>query len=277
MNMTSLSYRARVAAGRTARRFTDLFRPRSTRRRLASGEGFHHTVFEHASTLLKSVPPNMMELQRNKVRNLELACGRMDGLLLRPGDVFSFCSLVGPATRRRGYLDGMQLVRGELRPVAGGGLCQLANLVYWMGLHAGMKVLERHHHCVDLFPDDGRTVPFGMGVSIFYNYMDLRLRNSLPQPLLLRVAVEPPVLSGRLLSDAPPECAVTVFQREHRYFRDGDGIVWRENRVYRRTECGDGGVREEEIAHNLGRVLYDTSGLKVEEDASEGVRTFPES
>ena len=238
------------------------------RRIIGCAEGYTHLVAEHSSTLIKKVRADLMDLQRNKVHNLKLASAAMDGLLLRPGAIFSFCSLVGPATCRRGYRDGLQLVRGELRAAPGGGLCQLANLVYWMGLHAGMEVLERHHHCVDLFPDDGRTVPFGMGVSIFYNYMDLRLRNGLDQPLLLRVGVEPPLLVGRLLSDSPFDKSISIYQSRHRFFRDSGGTVWRENCVRRRVKDPSGPDVDEEIAHNIGRVLYDVSGLEVEGENS---------
>ena len=50
---------------------------------------------------------------------------------------------------------------GEVKTSIGGGICQLANLLYWMALHTPLEVIERHHHSFDPFPDSGRTLPFG--------------------------------------------------------------------------------------------------------------------
>ena len=57
--------------------------------------------------------------------------------------------------------------------------CQLSNLLHWMVLHSDLTITEHHHHDrFDLFPDDGRQVPFGMGTSIVYNYLDYRVTNT---------------------------------------------------------------------------------------------------
>ena len=53
-----------------------------------------------------------MDLQRNKIVNLRLAAARLDGILLRPGETFSYWKLIGKPTRRKGYLDGMVLFLG---------------------------------------------------------------------------------------------------------------------------------------------------------------------
>ncbi len=67
----------------------------------------------HDSVLLRQLGESEMYLQHNKVTNLRLAASRVDGLLIRPGEVFSFNKVVGNCTRRRGYLDGMRPVTGR--------------------------------------------------------------------------------------------------------------------------------------------------------------------
>ncbi|MFJ8513275.1 VanW family protein [Lysinibacillus xylanilyticus] len=52
----------------------------------------------------------------------------------------------------------------KVKTGVGGGICQLANLLYWMALHTPLIVTERHHHSFDPFPDSGRTLPFGSGI-----------------------------------------------------------------------------------------------------------------
>ncbi len=73
----------------------------------------------------------------------------------------------------------------------GGGMCQCANRIHWMALHSPLTVLERHRHdSLDLFPDFGRQVFFGVGASIAYHYLDYRLRNDADQPFQLSTWVE---------------------------------------------------------------------------------------
>ena len=50
-----------------------------------------------------------MVLQQNKVTNLKLAVSRLDGIILHPGETFSYWRLIGKPTRRKGYQEGMVL------------------------------------------------------------------------------------------------------------------------------------------------------------------------
>ncbi len=262
-------YRLRVEAHRTRRGLRNL-RPREplARTRAEDPSLFPFELAAHSSKLIRKVDPRWAQLQENKVRNLELACARIDRLAVRPGEVFSFCSAVGRTSRRRGYLDGLEMRDGDLLGAPGGGLCQLANLIFWLAIHVDLDVVERHRHEEDLFPDDERRVPFGMGATVFYNYLDLRFRNTLPQPLLLRVSVRRPLLCGSLLSTSEKVTDVEVYETEHRFLRRTDGSVWRENRVVKRVTYHDGRLPlEVEIAHNLGRVRYELPDEQIEHAA----------
>ena len=219
---------------------------------------FPFELVSHSSKLIRKVDPEWIPLQESKVHNLELACARLDRLIVQPGEVFSFCKLIGRTTRRKGYVDGLEMRQGALTAAPGGGLCQMANLLFWMAIRLDLEIVERHRHESDLFPDDERTVPFGMGATVFYNYYDLQFRNNLGQPLLLRVSVQRPLLFGSILSSSPVPFDVQIFETWHRFVRRPDGAVWRENRVAKRVEYLDGrATLEREIAHNAGRVFYD--------------------
>jgi vancomycin resistance protein VanW len=255
----------RAELRRTLRRFQNLpARPRPSRRFAETPDAYPVRVFQHSSKLLKAVPDHLMPLQHNKVRNLELGCSRMDGLLLEPGDMFSFCSLVGRTSYRRGFVDGLEMHDSRMLGAPGGGLCQLANLLFWMAVHLDLKILERHRHGLDLFPDDGRTVPFGMGATVFFNYRDLRFQNSLSQPLVLRIEVDPPLLRGAFHSDRELPFHIEVVEQMHRFYRDDRGAVWRENRVAKRIKYADGRALEiKQLAHNRGRVCYEVDEASI--------------
>lgn len=221
-------------------------------------------VCEHDSPLLRALEASAMHLQHNKVANLRLAAGRLDGLLLRPGETFSFNRVVGPCSRWHGYLDGMQLFRGEVVAAAGGGVCQLANMVHWLVLHSELTVTERSEHTLDPFPDDGRTVPWGTGCTIVYNYVDLQVRNDTGATYQLRTAIGETHLHGELRCDRQPTRVMTVYAEDERFYRVGDRYL-RANRIRRRVADGRTGqaLGEELVRDNLALVRYVPQGVDV--------------
>jgi vancomycin resistance protein VanW len=214
-------------------------------------------VKTHKSLLLRQLGESEMYLQHNKVTNLTLAAGRMDGVLLRPGDTFSFNKLVGSCTRRRGYVEGMRLSNGEAVAGVGGGICQLANLVYWMVMHSALTVTERSEHSFDPFPDNGRVLPWGTGCSIVYNYVDLQFRNDTDSTFQLRVGVGDRYLEGELRADRQQAASYRVFARNERFYRLGSehfraNEIWR-TVIDRRT---GNAIGEERLRRNCALVKY---------------------
>jgi vancomycin resistance protein VanW len=191
-----------------------------------------YVVAEHASPLLRQLGASEMWLQHNKVVNLRLAAPAIDGLVVHPGETFSFCRRVGNATRRRGYLVGMTLEGGEVHPGVGGGLCQIANLLHWLVLHSDLTVTQRSEHTVDPFPDDNRSVPWGTGCSIAWNYVDLQLRNDTDLTYQLMVRVGETHLIGELRANSAPPRRYRVESRQDAFEQVG-GTWWRSNEIWR--------------------------------------------
>lgn len=91
--------------------------------------------------------------------------------------------------------------RGQPSQGIGGGLCQFTNLLHWLVLHSPLRIVEYHHHDgVDLFPDCGRQIPFGIGTSISYNYLDYRFQNPTGTTFQLLVWTTDTHLCGELRS-----------------------------------------------------------------------------
>ncbi|MBC8081217.1 MAG: VanW family protein, partial [Gorillibacterium sp.] len=150
----------------------------------------------HHSLLLRQLKNVDMWMQHNKVKNLSIALPRLNGIIVRPGETFSYWDLIGKPNRRKGYLAGMHLVRGTVRSGVGGGLCQLSNLIYWMTLHTSLTVTERHRHSYDVFPDSNRTLPFGCGATCYYNYIDLQIKNETEHTFQLQLRLTDTHLVG---------------------------------------------------------------------------------
>lgn len=213
---------------------------------------------QHASPLLRELEGVSMTLQHNKVANLRLAAARVDGLLIRPGETFSFNKVVGNCTRRKGYVDGLRFVDGEVGAGVGGGICQLANLLHWLVLHSPLTVVERSEHSLDLFPDQGRVLPWGVGCTIVYNYVDLVFRNDTAATYQLRVRVGEEHLRGELRSDRPAQLSYLVEARHERFVDDPAGGVRRVNEIWRTTldRQNRRPLYEELVRRNDAKVRY---------------------
>lgn len=214
-------------------------------------------VKRHQSLLRRKLGESDPILQENKVTNLEIARQTFDGILVKPGQTFSFWRCVGDANAQKGYLEGLKLSRGEVKSGVGGGLCQLGNLLLWMAWHSPLEVVERHHHSFDPFPDSGRTVPFGSGASLFYPYLDLRFHNPTSNTLQLRVWLESEHLKGLIACDAELTESIHLEEREHRFVRRDDKN-YRQNEIWRRVIDKRSGntLREEKLVSNFALVKY---------------------
>lgn len=215
-------------------------------------------VHRHASLLLRDLQGADMVLQHNKVVNLRLASARVDRLVIRPGETFSFNKVVGNCTRRKGYIEGMRLSDGAPVPGVGGGICQLANLLHWMFLHSPLTVQERSEHSFDPFPDQGRVLPWGVGCTIVYNYVDLVVRNDTATTFQLRTWVGERHLHGELRADRPLPVSYSVEARGERFETGADGLVRRSNEIWRTVTDRRTGVAvgEELVRRNRAVVKY---------------------
>ena len=222
-------------------------------------------IYRHNSLIRRRLGQVDMQLQENKAVNLALAAPRVSGILIRPGETFSFWRLVGNPTARRGYREGLTIGGGEARRGVGGGMCQFTNLLHWMVLHTPLEIVEHHHHDgYDLFPDFNRQIPFGTGTSIFYNYLDYRFRNSTDRTYQILVHITDRHLCGELRADAPQPLKYHICAAGEGFVRE-DGAVWRVGQVWRTALDPATGAAEERLLlrENRARVRYDTAGLEI--------------
>lgn len=215
-------------------------------------------VKKHQSVLLRKLGDSDMQLQVNKITNLRIALNRITGIIIKPGEVFSFYKLVGLPTRKKGYLEGIELSFGKARPGIGGGLCQIANLIHWLAIHSPLTVSERYHHSFDPFPDDGRVLPFGSGATVFYNYKDYQLTNNTEHTFQINLWLSEKCLEGEIRIDSELNYAYHVYERDHQFLKIGD-IFYRKNEIWRdKLLKFKGGeiIDSELITKNFAKVAY---------------------
>lgn len=193
------------------------------------------TVYRHQTPLLRQLRDVEMWLQHNKIKNLEIAARKINKIIIKPQETFSYWKIIGKPTRRKGYVKGMVLFYGHFRDGIGGGLCQLSNLIYWITLHSPLTVEERHRHSYDVFPDSNRTQPFGSGATCVYNYIDLQIKNNTNHTYQLHIYLTKENLIGEWLTVETPELSYEVYEKEHWITHELWGGHMRHNIIHRRT------------------------------------------
>ena len=221
-------------------------------------------IYKHKSLLRKRLGDSDPHLQESKIKNLALATEAFNNQQILPNQTFSFWKNLGPPKYNRGFVDGMLIDAGKVVVGPGGGLCQIANLLYWIGLHSNLKVVEHHHHMLDIFPDSVRVLPFGSGAGILYNYGDLQFYNPTNEIFTFKTWLDDEFLHGELYSNVRHLQTYSVTEEDH-YFYEKNGQTRRTNKLYKVIMVREGGsfISKQLITHNDSEVLYEIDKNKV--------------
>jgi vancomycin resistance protein VanW len=216
-----------------------------------------YPVVDHATPLFRTLSGLDDQLQRNKVVNLSLAAERLDGLVVAPGQRLSFWRQVRRPAARRGFLDGLVLDAGRLTSGVGGGLCQLSNLLYWLTLHTPLTVAERWRHTYDVFPDSGRSQPFGTGATCAWPSLDLQIANGSDTTFRLSIEVTATQLVGAWTADRPVLTGYQVYETDHVMVNDAPGVFTRRNIIRRRVlNVAGEQIADELVTANHALLMY---------------------
>ena len=229
-------------------------------------EPLPNIVKAHSSILVRRLHGVDLRLQENKVTNIRLACEKINGLVIEPGQTFSLWKTIGSTTARKGYQEGLVISSGKVTSGIGGGLCQMGNMIHWLVLNSPLKVTELHHHSDALFPDERRRVPFGTGTSVCYNHIDYRFLNDTDQPVQLLTWIDGDSLCGELRSMKPFPNRYKLVEEDHYFSREGDAY-FRNSKVYRIVidRETDREIAKELILDNHSRVMYDPALIPKEQ------------
>lgn len=216
-----------------------------------------YEYFAHRTPLLRELKEVDMKYQYNKIINLKLAVNKIDGIIIKPGETFSYWKLIGKPTASKGYVPGMVLFYGSYKMGIGGGLCQLSNLIYWMTLHTPLTVVERYRHSFDVFPDSNRTQPFGSGATCVYPYRDLMIRNDTEEEFQIKVKVGQEFLEGCWLTNNQPIYKYEIIEKNHQFKSEFWGAFSRHNELYRKKYSLYFELLDEEyITENHALMMY---------------------
>ena len=119
----------------------------------------------------------------NRNVNLSIASNKINGVILKPGEKFSFNKVVGNRTKANGFKDAGVISSGKVIPGIGGGICQVSTTLYRAVMMAGMEKIERHNHSIY---DGIEYAERGLDAAVAWGYKDFIFKNSLKMPILIK-------------------------------------------------------------------------------------------
>lgn len=125
----------------------------------------------------------------NRIYNINLAASRFQGILIAPGEVFSFNKILGDVSSFTGYRQAYVIQNGKTVLGDGGGVCQVSTTFFRALLNAGLPIIERNQHSyrVGYYEQDS---PPGFDATIFVPNVDLKFKNDTKNYILIQTGVD---------------------------------------------------------------------------------------
>ncbi len=137
------------------------------------GEG--HSMFYHSIA--------------SRIFNINLATSRINGVLIAPGETFSFDKALGDVSAFTGYKQAYVIQNGKTVLGDGGGVCQVSTTFFRAILNAGLPVVERNAHAyrVGYYEEDS---PPGIDATIYVPTVDLKFKNDTGHYILVQSQID---------------------------------------------------------------------------------------
>ncbi len=145
--------------------------------------------------------------QARRGKNIDVAASKIDGLVLAPGELVSFNTVVGERSEDNGFQKSWEIFKGEMVEGVGGGTCQVASTFYAALFFGGLDVTERLPHS-----RPSAYIPMGLDATVVYPIVDLKVRNPYDFPVVVHAKVTGNQLKMQLLGAKKP--AKVSFVRE---------------------------------------------------------------
>ena len=143
-------------------------------------------------------------------RNISIASSKINGILIRSGEIFSFNRVVGEATVSNGFLPANVLYRDSVVVEVGGGICQVSSTLFNAFLLSGFSIIERHRHFQPV-----SYVPLGLDSTIKFGKKDLRVKNTTGRDIRIYCEMNESVFSVKLTSDSNSDDVFEIYTEEN--------------------------------------------------------------
>ena len=113
-----------------------------------TGKTSYSTSAPKKETEISSFTTDILDQTPNRVDNIALTCSKINGIIVKQGETFSFCNTVGKVSSDTGYKEA-DVLDAEGKPFKGygGGNCQVSSTLYNAVLEIqNLEIVERHEH-----------------------------------------------------------------------------------------------------------------------------------
>lgn len=110
--------------------------------------------------------------------NLKIALSYMDGVVVMPGETYSYNDNIGDTTASKGYQAAATFKGGTTVNEMGGGICQTVSTLYNVALMANLEIVERHQHGLPV-----GYVPPSRDATVYSPVLDFKFKNNRETPI----------------------------------------------------------------------------------------------
>lgn len=116
----------------------------------------------------------------NRSTNIALATNSVNGIVLMPGETFSYNNALGQRTAAKGYKEAGAYVNGQVSSEVGGGICQVSSTLYNAALLCNLEIVDRTNHTFV-----SSYVPVGQDATVSWQSPDFKFKNNRAYPIKL--------------------------------------------------------------------------------------------
>jgi len=138
------------------------------------------------TTLIGEGRSNFKGSPKNRIFNINVATSRFNGVLIKPGEEFSFVKALGEVDGEHGYLPELVIKNNVTEPEFGGGICQVSTTAFRAAIYSGLKITARKNHAYPV----SYYNPQGMDSTVYIPRPDLRFINNTPRHILIQTKIE---------------------------------------------------------------------------------------
>jgi vancomycin resistance protein YoaR len=122
--------------------------------------------------------------------NIRLAAPKFDGIVVGPGETFSFNHYLGEVSAEAGYDESYITAGEQLAIEVGGGICQVSTTAFRAAFWGGYPIVERWYHRYRVGYYELRGAGVGMDATVYSPQVDFKFTNDRPYPLLIETEIE---------------------------------------------------------------------------------------
>lgn len=143
------------------------------------------------NTLIGEGKSNFRGSPKNRIFNINVATEKFNGVLIKPGEEFSFVETLGPVDGENGYAPELVIKKDKTEPEFGGGICQVSTTAFRAAINSGLEITARRNHAYPV----AYYNPQGMDATVYIPRPDLKFINNTPSNILIQTKIEGTLLT----------------------------------------------------------------------------------